>query len=166
MRRIQLLVLGVFLFAFVFEFNADAAPEFRLAYKDKVGLTWSQSLGDSFLDECNAGYPRNPCDKDIEFLGSISGTKGCELVEARLPTKAEYERLLMEFDHTVTSYGPRLTETGLEKMRQLFSNGLYGEFLTSQRGTDFTYVLNGFGGFMGLEYWISSTYHFSAICVR
>lgn len=77
-------------------------------------LFWSKPLPDTYT---------NSEDSEAE--------QACQILEARLPTKEEYESLIGCFEHNNDSHGPRLTPQGKKQMQAIFGDDIKNWFWSS-----------------------------------
>jgi len=90
-------------------------PDYKVlavSYVDSTGLYWLEKLDEDSKNGCmdqQDNYHSNLCSKAIQTGSDSDAEKKCEAFGARLPTFAEYERLLKDFEPSAS------LEKGLSK---------------------------------------------------
>ena len=143
--------------------------QFVAVYTDNSGLAWSKALPYPYTNGCvdaNDQYDGSQCTFETNINGSlklvdglrqvkISGSlaaQACDKVGGRLPTKAEIEGLIRNFNNTEEMYGPKLTATGRAEMNAQFGDNMNNWFWSSSvlwSSPALAYVLLGGGGDLG-----------------
>ena len=104
--------------------NVNSSEKFVVAFIDKSArLEWSRALNYEYKNGCgnfeNDGVFTCSADQS-----SSEASIACRNIGARLPTKAEYISMILNFDHRYShDHHLEVTKIGAEKMDSVFQDG-------------------------------------------